>query len=1014
MPVPDFSRLALGVVLDSDATVSDDGRVVGDPTEAALVVLAAKLGVDADETRRAYPRLAEVPFDSEYKFMATFHRVNVEGGERVIELVKGGPDVVLARCARSGGPMSGSHVPIADVRADIDAANERMGEQGLRVLAFAARFVDGDDLASMNTSPMSLTQDLDFVGMVGIIDPLRAEAKDAVQTALGAGIDVRMITGDHAVTAKAIGETLGLGPGAISGSELKAMSDDELARRLPELHVFGRVSPEDKLRLARVMQEQGLIVAMTGDAVNDAAALKQADIGVAMGSGSEVTKQAARMILTDDNFGTLVHAVEIGRRVYDKVVAYVRYQMTQLLGLVMLFVAASAFNINEGVALTPLMVLFLLFFVTSSGVVIIAIDPGDPDVMHRPPRDPSLPITNRAAVIWWIVYGAALFLGALVPLVWGPDKPSVDHASASLTMTFVVMGLGTVFNALTNRRDPGSGLAPPILKALAVALVPVALIVLATMLPGLQHGLMTTPLTGPEWLAAIGLALVLPVVVEVSKWIRRLRSPSVAAIDVQRGVAPAAVSLRARAERCGRCTREKSGGRVNLLVGDLVGPYRHAPEARRSVRGHHGDVERVSPAADHHSADARHVVARVERPPPVPEVGLEPRAEVHRLVRRGNADVGEIAEHVAGRNVEAPAQREAEVREVAAHPGAALPDVEGRGERVARPGLEPDVPVNPVAHGHDPGPTRIGPTEELPRGLEKPVGPAEPAGEQEHHRLVGEQLDGHLPGVIVGVVDGAGHVDVARHNARATGRRATSCDRTRSRRCRGTSCAGVEGPRPTPRGVNRCAESARGRTCQTVGVGATESYSNSQPTRTRIRPREPASGRRFERHHVDRDLQLVVSALRVDHALQWRHVAVVATECIGDVAIGHEPVVRRIEVYPAGVRNEHRRPRVRHVGADEPGLAGRGNRLEVAADVATGEPDGPQTADGQVGEVLAHPLSALEQLGECCAYRGGAGLVREVVVDARREVDECFGERASARERPRRVLRHVRGDGDLR
>ena len=142
------------------------------------------------------------------------------------------------------------------------------------------------------------------------------------------------------------------------------------------------------------MQEQGLIVAMTGDAVNDAAALKQADIGVAMGSGSEVTKQAARMILTDDNFGTLVHAVEIGRRVYDKVVAYVRYQMTQLLSLVMLFIAATVFNINEGVALTPMMILYLLFFMTSSGVIIIAIDPGDPDVMHRPPRDPKLPLTQ--------------------------------------------------------------------------------------------------------------------------------------------------------------------------------------------------------------------------------------------------------------------------------------------------------------------------------------------------------------------------------------------------------------------------------------------------------------------------------------------------------------------------------------------------------------------------------------------------------------------------------------------
>ena len=171
------------------------------------------------------------------------------------------------------------------------------------------------------------------------------------------------------------------------------------------------------------MQEQGLIVAMTGDAVNDAAALKQADIGVAMGSGSEVTKQAARMILTDDNFGTLVHAVEIGRRVYDKVVSYVRYQMTQLLALVMLFLAATAFDVNQGVALTPLMVLYLLFFATAAGVVVIAVDPGDPDVMHRPPRDPALPITNRGAVLLWLLYGAVLFVAAFIPLVAGPRRP---------------------------------------------------------------------------------------------------------------------------------------------------------------------------------------------------------------------------------------------------------------------------------------------------------------------------------------------------------------------------------------------------------------------------------------------------------------------------------------------------------------------------------------------------------------------------------------------------------------
>ncbi len=212
-PVPDFTRLALGLCLDSDATVDSEGHVVGDPTEAALIVLAAKLGVDADETRRAYPRLAEVPFDSEYKFMATFHEATVDGATHVVELVKGAPDVVLARCSQTGGPFRGSQFPIAEAKADIDAANERMGEQGLRVLAFAARVVSDGERSIMASDPMTLTTGLSFVGMVGIIDPLRAEATGAVHTALEAGIDVRMITGDHAVTARAIGEKLGLGPG---------------------------------------------------------------------------------------------------------------------------------------------------------------------------------------------------------------------------------------------------------------------------------------------------------------------------------------------------------------------------------------------------------------------------------------------------------------------------------------------------------------------------------------------------------------------------------------------------------------------------------------------------------------------------------------------------------------------------------------------------------------------------------------------------------------------------------
>ena len=414
-----------------------------------------------------------------------------------------------------------------------------MGRQGLRVLAFAARLVADDELATMSEDPMALTRGLSFVGMAGIIDPLRAEAKDAVAVALAAGIDVRMITGDHAVTAQAIGADLGLGPGAISGTELQALSDEQLKQQLPNLHVFGRVTPQDKLRLARAMQEQGMIVAMTGDAVNDAAALKQADIGVAMGSGAEVTKQAARMVLTDDNFGTLVHAVGIGRRVYAKVVSYVRYQMTQLLSLVFLFLAATVFNVNQGVAMTPPMVLYLLFFATAVGVVIIAVDPGDPDVMHRPPRDPSVTITNRSAVVMWVIYALVLFVAAFLPLVAGPDEPSPSHASVSMTMTFTVMGLGTAFNAIVNRRDPTSGLTPPLLKAAAIALIPMAMVFLATQLPTLQGALLTVPLSGRQWLVCAGLAALLPVVVELGKVVRRRRHQTPESLALADVVAPA-------------------------------------------------------------------------------------------------------------------------------------------------------------------------------------------------------------------------------------------------------------------------------------------------------------------------------------------------------------------------------------------------------------------------------------------------------------------------------------------
>jgi Ca2+-transporting ATPase len=365
--------------------------------------------------------------------------------------------------------------------------------------------------------------ELTFVSLVGIIDPLRPEAKDAVAIALTAGIDVRMITGDHAITAKAIADDLGLGPGVITGPEFEALSDDEVRDRLDELHVFGRVAPEDKLRLVALMQDTGQIVAMTGDAVNDAAALKQADIGVAMGSGSEVSKQAAKMILTDDNFATLVHAVQLGRDIYNKVTSYIAYQLSGMFGLLILMLMATAFNINSGIALSPGMILYISLFISIFPVIAIMGDAPDPDLMSYPPRDPSVPVFNRSSGTRWVIAGIVLAVTALIPLLWGPDEPKVDGPSIAMTMTFAISALATVGIGVVDRRDPGAfweGPATPYFLWLGLAAV---ITVLGVELPVLQRWLDTVSLTGSQWLGVLALSLAAPVLVEAEKALRRRR-----------------------------------------------------------------------------------------------------------------------------------------------------------------------------------------------------------------------------------------------------------------------------------------------------------------------------------------------------------------------------------------------------------------------------------------------------------------------------------------------------------
>ena len=467
-----------------------------------------------------------MPFDSEYKFMATFHdRPDwLAGGvltQPHFESVKGAPDVVVEHCGRA--LWHGEQVPIAAVRDEILAANRQLSERGLRVLAFAARDLDDVAMSAALADPMAAVTDLVFVALVGIMDPLRTEAKDAVHVALAAGIDVRMITGDHTVTARAIADELGLGPGVITGTELQHLPDTEVIERLPRLHVFGRVAPEDKLRLAKLMQQSGEVVAMTGDAVNDAAALKQADIGVAMGSGSEVSKQAAKIVLTDDNFATLVQAVDLGRDIYRRISTYIRMQLTILSSVLQLMVYATILNINGGVALFPLQLLFCKFFVVITVVIGFIVDVPDPGVMQRPPRKPGTKIVNRPQVIRWFVTGFVVAATALVRARVGPRQAQHHDPSVNMTMAFAIVSFSAVNIGLVMRRERQAPWSSPVFPFLGWIILGWILTWCAVSLNMLQGLLDTTSLDGKQWVVVLALSLVAPAVVAVDKFIQLSR-----------------------------------------------------------------------------------------------------------------------------------------------------------------------------------------------------------------------------------------------------------------------------------------------------------------------------------------------------------------------------------------------------------------------------------------------------------------------------------------------------------
>jgi Ca2+-transporting ATPase len=519
----DLDGYLLPMILCADAVLDGDS-LIGDPTEGALIVLAAKGGLDITETRQSYPRVAEVPFDSDYKFMATFHHMTGPGGKPLVRCyVKGAPDVLISRGGAYRDP-DGSVVPVTDANRHLATeANDRMAAGGERVMVVAQRDLDPASF-DPDGDLLALVTELTLLAMVGIVDPPRAEAKAAIAECRLAGIRVRMITGDHATTAAAIAAELGIEGRAVTGAEFAAMGDDELLTQLPEIGVVARVAPEDKLRLVRLLKRSGNVAAMTGDGVNDAPALKAADIGVAMGiTGTEVSKEAAVMILTDDNFATIVNAVDYGRNLYDNLLKYLRFQMSCLVAYIAIFIGAGIFAIAGGVPLTPLQILWINFVIDVPIAVALGFDEPTGGVMARPPRPVGAPVLSRANWVRLCVQGLVMTVGTLAAYQLGEANYRPEVAATMLVTTLSLFHVAAGLVARDQHHTIFSRAAVPGATQLRRYGIVVAAIILVTTIGFLQRIFETTELSFAQWSICVGIAASLVVVEELIKLVIRQR-----------------------------------------------------------------------------------------------------------------------------------------------------------------------------------------------------------------------------------------------------------------------------------------------------------------------------------------------------------------------------------------------------------------------------------------------------------------------------------------------------------
>jgi Ca2+-transporting ATPase len=507
-----LKQLLQSATLASDAHIirEPDGRsgIKGDPTEGALVVAAAKIGLDKADLDMRFPRINEIPFTSETKRMTTLHTTQ----QGVIACSKGALEVILDSCAKQLTDNGETMLDAAGRTAILEAAH-RMAGEAMRVLAVASK---------SNATLESAECEMTFLGLVGMIDPPRPEAKVAVRTCENAGIKVVMITGDHPITAQAIARELGIlkAGRVVTGDELEAMPDAELEREVQNIEVYARVSPAHKLRVVTALQKNGQIVAMTGDGVNDAPALKKADIGIAMGmTGTDVSKEAAAMMLTDDNFASIVAAVEEGRGIFSNIKKYLMYLLSSNLGEMGLMGVATLAGMP--MPLSAVQILFVNLFTDGLPALALAVDPPEKDLMRRKPRNPRTGIFTRPVValmtaggVWSTIVNLGLFVWAL---------RSGRSTEEAMTMTFMSLVLIQFFKAYNFRSDRHSVLNKPFAnKWLNWAILAELLVMFVIVyLPCLQRPFGTYSLPFVDWVIVVVLAFSVSPVLEAVKWVER-------------------------------------------------------------------------------------------------------------------------------------------------------------------------------------------------------------------------------------------------------------------------------------------------------------------------------------------------------------------------------------------------------------------------------------------------------------------------------------------------------------